>query len=1592
MKKVYALLFTLSLLVAGYATTITSKVITGNWNAATTWVGGVVPTATDDVIIANGAIITINATAACTNLTVGQGVSGSLLYNTGATGRSLTITGNIVINTGAVFSAGASGAAVNSLLLAGNLTNSGTFTDYISTNIINITFNGTANSQVFSNTGTITNNELKSITVNNTFTGGTVTIPSGLAMTSGTTLTLTAGSFYAGTGGTGSITLGSATAGTFTCVRTLGELVAASSSFGTGVTTKTYTYNGAATQTTGAELTTASSVTIDALTINNVLLRLTLNKHVNVNTLLTFTNGIVYTTGSTMLSLGTASAAGILSGGTATAYIEGPFARTFGVRASSATYNATTLFPVGKNGIYFPVYMAPTTTVAGVKLKAEAFDTNAGTNLSASGTVSQHRWETSAITNVSGLANLFIRQYDSLVSATNKIIRATSAGGVYSSVAPATVYATALLSTGTAVSATEFNANGYLSFGDACNPLPDIAGPLNICTGAVSQLFPTAGIYMPAAGTWSTDAAGIATVDASGNVTGVSTGSATITFTISAPDGCDGLQATRIVNISNCSFTPGGISSNLVSWYRADAGLTASTWTDQTGTNDLTASGAPSTNASMLNFNTVATFDGSVDYFSNPTAEGWLGNANASTYYYVATCTNVSNRVVYGKGVTNTSTTSIHGGSTPGGLMYANGLVYGPPYTSTWAGVPTMLSRSGFNGGAAAPFYVSSNGTTEIASGSVTPVLVPNSPFFIGRAVVSGAFWKGDIAEVIVYNGKHSSSDYNRVQSYLALKYGISLDQTIATSYLASDGSKMWDATTAGSFNKNIFGIGKDVLSGLDQRISRSINTSTLLTISTDADFTSNNTVHADILGNKNFLTVADNGAGLTWSNSNKPGYAILRKAWKFNNAAPVTLHLQFDVDNAGYNVPADIYGSGYYLVTDPNADGNYSDGVVITLTNTSGSLWSGIVTPTTGMAFSLAIVVPPIEGKPGGVSGSAIWLKANTGVPSADGQAVSTWMDMSGVRINNATYENELSAPVYAASGNGLINYNPSVLFNGLGDGLNFGNDFITSINATGGVHSFGSVKPTIPATTKTIPLILDAGGVAGDGYGFGYSNTNGFAYTPSNKNGVTVAFSNPASSTDPVLLDFDVNYLNFGSNEFYSLNGLAKASSAITLYSLEPGNTLYTVSSIHGAVGGPFTIGRSAKTDNWTGDGIRAFGGYVGEVVHFNRNLSATEIKQVRSYLALKYGTTLDNSVTDQGDYLLSNAALAWDGETNPGYQKGVIGIVRDDSSAFRQKQSHTIDDSLRVFIGNLTTANTDNTTTINNNLSSLIIGNDGGGPQWSPSVSKPAIISSRLVRTFKVTNTNFSNSFSVEIKCDAIASIYDITSLRLLVSTSSDFSGAAIYGDPDVTFAFGSIIVKGINNSIIPANTTRYITVGLTLVILPVELTAFNAIVMNNESVKLDWQTVSEKNNSYFVVQKSADAQSWINVKSVKGYGNASATNYYSAVDENPYGSTSYYRLQQTSSDGKQVFSAIKKVYIEESSLISIYPNPTAGDVTIKGPASALSHIRVFNMTGQDITSAVRPLEWGKTKVVIDFSAVSKGVYMLMVGNTTKKIIRK
>jgi gliding motility-associated-like protein len=151
------------------------------------------------------------------------------------------------------------------------------------------------------------------------------------------------------------------------------------------------------------------------------------------------------------------------------------------------------------------------------------------------------------------------------------------------------------------------------------------------------------------------------------------------------------------------------------------------------------------------------------------------------------------------------------------------------------------------------------------------PVYFPavNSGMFLGSNGGASELYNGGIAEIVTYSTTLADADINKVESYLALKYGVTLSQNSAygpahSNYTASDGTVFWTAAAHTGYNKNITGIGRDDASSLLQKQSKSVHDSSLVYIyndNTGGTFPAMNTGNSSsIVADKSFLLFGDNG------------------------------------------------------------------------------------------------------------------------------------------------------------------------------------------------------------------------------------------------------------------------------------------------------------------------------------------------------------------------------------------------------------------------------------------------------------------------------------------------------------------------------------------------------------------------------------------------------------------------------------------------------------------------------------------------------------------------------------------------------------
>jgi hypothetical protein len=175
------------------------------------------------------------------------------------------------------------------------------------------------------------------------------------------------------------------------------------------------------------------------------------------------------------------------------------------------------------------------------------------------------------------------------------------------------------------------------------------------------------------------------------------------------------------------------------------------------------------------------------------------------------------------------------------------------------------------------------------------------------------------------------------------------------------------------------------------------------------------------------------------------------------------------------------------------------------------------------------------------------------------------------------------------------------------------------------------------------------------------------------------------------------------------------------------------------------------------------------------------------------------------------------------------------------------------------------------------------------------------------------------------------------------------------------------------------------------LPIELVEFKAVPMNNEVVDVNWVTASEINNDYFVIERSKDGFNYAPVDSVKSHGDGNSFDLqnYGYIDKQPFSGVSYYRLRQVDFDQTHSYSNIEVVNFEGLEIITLFPNPSSGDVNIvvKSSEAGTITLTVYDAIGKIVKSEVFQVMEGNTQLGSTLKGAS-GKYFVSVVTSSGK----
>lgn len=814
----------------------------------------------------------------------------------------------------------------------------------------------------------------------------------------------------------------------------------------------------------------------------------------------------------------------------------------------------------------------------------------------------------------------------------------------------------------------------------------------------------------------------------------------------------------RVLRYAPDQPAPGGVADSLQLWLKAGSGSemadgSAATsgdrvaiWQDQSAQNrdasQATASSQPVLQEGQLNFQPVLRFDGMDDSLQTEL------DIAAQTLDKIMVFAVVQGRdgAIWANSDgdddrllrEDPSANAFIMTSSTGEKKFFNPLEEGTP----------LLTTAYNDAGAADASWLRLNG---VQIGSLfTQSDVPTSALSLAIGATPDARYHldGDIAEVIVYGWGASGEPLSdkqrlRIESYLALKYGITLDCT--SNYVAADDTPVYPCTAGGTheeYTYGIAGIGRDDAAGLNQLVGQALS----------ADAVTVTMEHATAFdADGSFLTWGHNGETSRY-NVLVTGETVahMNRVWKVNKVGTV----------GRVTVKVSRNAAASHLWVDNNAF--FSSAEKIPLQVEDDELVA-TVDFADDAYFTFAAPTP------GGVATKLrVWMKADTNVIASSGEITS-----SGEMTSTAIFTHTLPMTITAwndANGSGQ---NPSVAGAPqlVDDALNFYP--VVHFNPTDGSDDYFTWEQvTAGWTSGEIFYVLKSDRSS--------TEANGFASWGND-------LDNHYAWSDQHVLD------SFGSSNGHVFTPSWDITQPV-IY-----NTRAQSGDWSAWVNGKLAYTSSSNSVNFSGAqtnlgwGNRAgtfFAGDVAEVILFDQELNEAERSRVTAYLAVKYGLTLDSTV----DYIAADGitTIYPSTGTHADFTHNIAGIGRDDTSGLQQLQARSASADALVTIA------TD--TPLSSDKSFLLWGDNGRDALYGVQAGTHT----HMNRIWRVKETGIVGTVSISLPLSSRATqlwVHDTTDFLLTAPRKIDLQseGDALAATTD--FADGQYFTFATTNSMTP-----------------------------------------------------------------------------------------------------------------------------------------------------------------------------------------------
>ncbi len=590
----------------------------------------------------------------------------------------------------------------------------------------------------------------------------------------------------------------------------------------------------------------------------------------------------------------------------------------------------------------------------------------------------------------------------------------------------------------------------------------------------------------------------------------------------------------------------------------------------------------------------------------------------------------------------------------------------------------------------------------------------------------------------------------------------------------------------------------------------------------------------------------------------------------------------------------------------------------------------------------------------PGGYATNLyLWVKGSAGVTQSSGN-VSVWTNQAATGMATQASKTANANVTLVANG---INYNPVLRYTG-----------VTSEMLSGKY-----------AVTQTQPVLVFAVANGGSGtsiLGNPYSNasegSSGLIYDETTGKYWIDASGNECSSSSSFTNKTVIARASYAAtantlNSFTALNGIATASLCTSLPL--------------SAMDGNFQIG--GRT--WGGNITRVFKGDLAEVIYYNGNTAtATQVQQVESYLAVKYGITLGNTTTPV-NYIASNGTTTfW--TSNATYQNDVFGIGTDNGSGF----SNTTSNSMNTGSGNgtgqsglLNSVLSTGTALSNNQF--LIAGNDAASlSEQTTNVPVSVTGSRRVGRTWKVQNTGSVGVVNLSFDITGLTYTGGVNPANYVLMINNN--GTSNFTTGTQTYYYASSITGNlINFSGISLGNGVVYSLITQIVGVPLPLTWVRFIALREaQQVQLQWTTADETNLGHFSIEHSTDGINFSDKASKAANSNSSPIQTYTYNDKpEPATGLHYYRIKATDQSGKYTYSSVKVVKMEPTAELKIksasLPNNLL-QANIISPQRGLMEFVITNNVGQLVNRFSKVVDAGANSISENNVKLIQGIYIL------------